>query len=128
MFVILEGRKPMLAKLRQMKQDEGFTLVELLVVIAILGILAGIVVFSVAGITDTGKTSACSTEKSEITTAQEAYFASASAGMGNGKYAADVSYLVAAKLLQTTPTLYKTTGSGTTYTVSAVTNNPDNCT
>src|ERR1700712_4925766 len=101
MFVILEGRKPMLAKLRQMKQDEGFTLVELLVVIAILGILAGIVVFSVAGITDTGKTSACSTEKSELTTAQEAYFAATT--LGNGKYAATSAILVTAKLLQAAP-------------------------
>jgi prepilin-type N-terminal cleavage/methylation domain-containing protein len=65
----------MLAKFRQMKDDEGFTLVELLVVIAILGILAGIVVFSVAGITNNGQAAACATEKSTIITAEEAYFA-----------------------------------------------------
>ena len=120
----------MLAKLRTMKQDEGFTLVELLVVIAILGILAGIVVFSVAGITDTGKTSACATEKSEVTTAQEAYFASASAGMGNGKYAANAAALVTAKLLQSAPTLYQTTSTTpfSTYTVTAIASNADGCT
>jgi prepilin-type N-terminal cleavage/methylation domain-containing protein len=119
----------MLAKLRQMKKDEGFTLVELLVVIAILGILAGIVVFSVAGITDTGKTSACATEKSELTTAQEAYFASASVGMGNGKYSVDATGLFNAKLLQSVPTLYKTVSTTpfTTYSVSAIAGNPDGC-
>jgi prepilin-type N-terminal cleavage/methylation domain-containing protein len=119
----------MLAKLRQLKKDEGFTLVELLVVIAILGILAGIVVFSVAGITDNGKLSACATEKSEVTTAQEAYFASNSPGMGNGKYAANAGALFTAKLLQSTPTLYATTSTGTfsTYTVTAIPLNADGC-
>jgi prepilin-type N-terminal cleavage/methylation domain-containing protein len=58
---------------RRPSQDGGFTLVELLVVIAILGILAGIVVFSVAGITDTGRKSACLTEASTVKTAMEAY-------------------------------------------------------
>jgi prepilin-type N-terminal cleavage/methylation domain-containing protein len=116
----------MLAKLQKMKQDEGFTLVELLVVIAILGILAGIVVFSVAGITDTGKTSACATEKSEVTTAQEAYFAAKT--LGNGVYATNAAALVTAKLLQSAPTLYGTAGTGTTYTVTAIGGNPDGCT
>jgi prepilin-type N-terminal cleavage/methylation domain-containing protein len=55
--------------------DAGFTLIELLVVIAILGILAGIVVFSVAGITGNGQAAACATEKSTIVTAEETYFA-----------------------------------------------------
>ena len=116
----------MLAKLRTMKQDEGFTLVELLVVIAILGMLAGIVVFSVAGITDTGKTSACATEKAEVTTAQEAYFAAKT--LGNGTYAATAAQLVSGKLLQSTPTMYQTTGSGTTYTVTAIAGNANGCT
>jgi prepilin-type N-terminal cleavage/methylation domain-containing protein len=107
----------MYSKLRQMQEDEGFTLVELLVVIAILGILAGIVVFSVAGITDTGKLSACATEKSELVTAQEAYFATATAG--NGKYAASAAALQG-KFLATTPTYYTTTSATpfTTYTVA----------
>jgi prepilin-type N-terminal cleavage/methylation domain-containing protein len=56
-----------------MNTDEGFTLVELLVVIAILGILAGIVVFSVAGITNNGQKAACGTEASTVRTAMEAY-------------------------------------------------------
>ncbi len=55
--------------------EQGFTLIELLVVIAILGILAAVVVFSVNGITDRGKHSACVTEVSTVQTAIEAYFA-----------------------------------------------------
>lgn len=108
----------MVSKLRQMKQDEGFTLVELLVVIAILGILAGIVVFSIAGITDTGKLSACATEKSILRTAQEAYFADK--GAGNGKYAADAPALQTAKFLASLPTYY-TTASATPFTSYTVT-------
>jgi prepilin-type N-terminal cleavage/methylation domain-containing protein len=116
----------MLAKIRQMKEDEGFTLVELLVVIAILGILAGIVVFSVAGITDTGKTAACSTEKAEVQTAQEAYFAAKT--MGNGVYAANTGVLKTAGLLQSVPALYQTQIVGTGYSVTAIPLNADGCT
>jgi prepilin-type N-terminal cleavage/methylation domain-containing protein len=108
----------MLAKLQKMKQDEGFTLVELLVVIAILGILAGIVVFSIAGITDTGKLSACSTEKSILRTAQEAFFADK--GLGNGKYATDAPALQTAKLIASLPTYYST-ASTTPFTTYSVT-------
>jgi prepilin-type N-terminal cleavage/methylation domain-containing protein len=107
----------MLAKLQKRKQDDGFTLVELLVVIAILGILAGIVVFSVSGISDKGQTSACKTEKATLQTAQEAYFASATAG--NGKYAADATALKTAGLLGTVPTWYTTT-SATPFTSYSV--------
>jgi prepilin-type N-terminal cleavage/methylation domain-containing protein len=66
----------MLSKLRAATADEsGFTLVELLVVIAILGVLAGVVVFSVAGITDDSTKSACQTEASTVRTAEEAWYA-----------------------------------------------------
>jgi prepilin-type N-terminal cleavage/methylation domain-containing protein len=53
--------------------EQGFTLVELLIVIVILGVLAGIVVFAVGNLTSNAKTNACTTEKSTITTALEAY-------------------------------------------------------
>jgi len=55
--------------------ERGFTLIELLVVIAILGILAGVVVFAVGGITDRGKNSACKSEVSTVQTAVEAFYA-----------------------------------------------------
>lgn len=110
----------MLAKLREMKQDEGFTLVELLVVIAILGVLAGIVVFSVAGLNDNSQASACKTEKSTLATAEEAYYASQTP---THKYT-DSASLVTAKFLQSAPTWYqvKTTDVVATppsYTISA---------
>ena len=57
------------------KNDEGFTLIELLIVIVILGILATVVVFSVRGITDSGKESACAADAKTLEVAVEAYFA-----------------------------------------------------
>jgi prepilin-type N-terminal cleavage/methylation domain-containing protein len=108
----------MLAKLKQRKQDDGFTLVELLVVIAILGILAGIVVFSVSGVGDKGQLAACKTEKSVLQTAQEAYFASPTGG--NGKYAANTGALTPT-FLTAAPTWYATTSLTpfTSYTITA---------
>ena len=53
----------------------GFTLIELMIVIVILGILAGIVLFAVGGITDRGTTAACKTDLSTIQTGVEAYYA-----------------------------------------------------
>jgi general secretion pathway protein G len=55
--------------------DEGFTLVELLIVIVILGVLAGIVVFAVNGITDRGELAACKADVQSVQTAAEAYYA-----------------------------------------------------
>lgn len=52
--------------------DAGFTLIELLLVIVILGVLAAVVTFSVAGISDTGQESACKADKATLTTAEEA--------------------------------------------------------
>jgi general secretion pathway protein G len=60
---------------KAMKEQSGFTLIELLIVIVILGILAAIVVFSVSGITDRGKSSACKSDVATVTTAVEAYYA-----------------------------------------------------
>lgn len=56
-------------------QDQGFTLIELLIVIVILGTLAGVVVFSVRGITDRGDESACEANVTTAQTAVEAYYA-----------------------------------------------------
>ena len=91
----------MLAKLRAAKSEEsGFTLVELLVVIAILGILAGVVVFSVAGITDNSRAAACKAEASTVKSAEEAYYA-------KNKVYGDATALTTApnKLLGSVPTM-----------------------
>ena len=55
------------------KGQSGFTLIELLVVIAILGVLAGVVVFAVGGVTAGAKKNACKTERKTVETAMEAY-------------------------------------------------------
>jgi general secretion pathway protein G len=79
----------LLERARKAREDEsGFTLIELLIVIVILGILAGIVVFAVGGITDRGTASACKTSIKTVDTAVEAYYAQ------NGSYPAAVAALV----------------------------------
>lgn len=108
----------MLTKLRSAAADKesGFTLVELLVVIAILGILAGVVVFSVAGIQDNSQVSACKTEASTVRTAEEAYYA-------KNKNYTDNTGLQTAKLLNTPgATLVTITNTGTApaYTAYAL--------
>jgi len=75
------------------KDQSGFTLIELLITIVILGVLAGIVVFAITGLTDRGKASACSTTVKTVQTAGEAYYAK------NGTYAANVAALVSSGFL-----------------------------
>ena len=59
------------------ESESGFTLVELLIVIVIviLGILSGIVVFSVSGITSCGANAACNSDVASVTVASEAFYA-----------------------------------------------------
>ena len=74
-------------RLEESRRDGGFTLIELLIVIVILGVLAGIVVFAVQGITDRGTTSACKATVKTVEVASEAFYAK------NGAYAADLTAL-----------------------------------
>jgi general secretion pathway protein G len=99
----------MLQRLRETRKgDAGFTLIELLMVIVILGVLAGIVVFAVNGITDRGQVSACKAEIKTVQVAQEAYYAKTTPGA----YAADAAALKAAGLLRDTPTYVTTDNTG----------------
>jgi general secretion pathway protein G len=68
----------MLERIREARRndEDGFTLIELLIVIVILGVLAGIVVFSVQGIQDRGQTASCKADVATVQTAEEAYYAS----------------------------------------------------
>jgi prepilin-type N-terminal cleavage/methylation domain-containing protein len=62
----------MIQKRQQMKGQSGFTLIELLVAVAILGVLAGVAVFAVGGLTKDSKIQACKTEIDTIKTANAA--------------------------------------------------------
>jgi general secretion pathway protein G len=94
----------MLQKLRAAKAEEsGFTLVELLLVITILGVLAGVVVFSVGGFQQNSQTAACKAEASTVNAAVEGYYAK------NKVYPTDWSDLTGGsagnKLLHSAPTM-----------------------
>lgn len=98
-------RRTMLDRVRKLRQDEGgFTLIELLIVIVILGVLSAIVAFSVQGITDRGKVSACKAEVKTVGTAQEAFYAK------TGGYPTALADLAAApdKFLRSATTVYVT--------------------
>jgi prepilin-type N-terminal cleavage/methylation domain-containing protein len=66
------------------RSEEGFTLIELMIVIVILGVLAGIVIFAVGGITDKGNVAACKSDIKTVDVAVEAYLAK------HGSYPADL--------------------------------------
>ena len=55
------------------RTEEGFTLIELMIVIVILGVLAGIVIFAVGGVTDKGDVAACKSDVKTLSVAVEAY-------------------------------------------------------
>ena len=97
------------------RRDDGFTLIELLIVIVILGILAGIVVFAVGGISDRGQVAACKADKKTLEVAQEANFAK------NGAYVAEAT-LVSNGFLRSLSTNYdvSTTGLPASYTLAPV--------
>ena len=91
--------------MRKRQQGEaGFTLVELLVVIVILGVLAGIVVFAVGGISNKSVRAACNSDVASVQSAEEANFAQTNA------YVAPAT-LVTNKLLRSVP-------SSTSYAIT----------
>jgi prepilin-type N-terminal cleavage/methylation domain-containing protein len=101
-----------LAQIRKARHEEsGFTLIELLMVIVILGILAGIAVFAVSGITDKGAASACKADYKTVQVASEAYFTQ------NGTHAADIAALISGGFLRSAPGTGGA-GAGNTYTIT----------
>jgi general secretion pathway protein G len=85
-------------RIRAIRQsDSGFTLIELLIVIVILGVLAGVVVFAVNGISDRGLVSACKSDKKIVEVAAEAAYAN------DGAYPADIDALKAGGYIHDVP-------------------------
>ncbi|GAA1601385.1 prepilin-type N-terminal cleavage/methylation domain-containing protein [Kribbella sancticallisti] len=117
----------MLDRIREARKNQsGFTLIELLIVIVILGVLSGIVVFAVAGITDRGNAAACKADMSSVEVAVEAYRAKTGAYPDAG--AAGYTQLTSGddQFLRSVPT----TANGYTITLGAdgaVTAAPANC-
>ncbi len=104
-----------LTRVRKVRKDEsGFTLIELLIVIVILGVLAGIVVFSVRGIQDRGEASACKAEVATVETAVEAYYAK----LGDYPTLAELTTAGDDQFLRSTPK-YVTAVNGTTGVLTA---------
>lgn len=84
--------------------EAGFTLVELLVVIVILGVLAGVVVFAVGGISNKSVKAACDSDVATVQTAEEANYAQTNAYVSPAQ-------LVTNKLIRSVP-------SSTSYTIT----------
>jgi len=106
----------MLSRARKMRDDKGFTLIELLIVIVILGVLSAVVVFSVGGITDRGRTAACQADVQTVTVAGEAFIAQSP----TGAVAVDMPALVSAGFLHSTPTDVTYTVTGTKFTAVGI--------
>lgn len=69
----------MIQRLRGVKKDQsGFTLIELLIAVVILGVLSGIVVFSVSKFNGEGKVAACKADVKNVEVAVEAFYAKSS--------------------------------------------------
>ena len=70
------------------ENNEGFTLIELLIVIVVLGILAGVVVFSLGSVTGSSAVAACQADGATVNTAIQSYYAQ------NSSYPSSLSLLV----------------------------------
>jgi general secretion pathway protein G len=98
------------------KADGGFTLIELLIVIVILGVLAGVVVFSVQAINDRGASAACKTNLKTIETAAASYYAEQNPNAWPGAVGTPPDI---APTLQTAGYIHELPG-GHTYTIDTV--------
>jgi prepilin-type N-terminal cleavage/methylation domain-containing protein len=125
----------MLARIRAARENEsGFTLIELLIVIVILGVLSGIVVFAVSGITGRSQAAACKTDLATVQTASEAYNAANKAPLTGGGYAISSAVLATAYLqggAMPLTVIYTGTATGSVPTIvnsasclTTITNNP----
>jgi len=66
-------RKIMARKAAGEMDETGFTLIELLIVIVVLGILAGVVIFALGGVTGQSAIAACKSDGATISTALAAF-------------------------------------------------------
>ena len=107
-----------LRKSLEESKDGGFTLVELLIVIVILAVLAAIVVFSVTGINNTSKSSACKTDVKAIDAAAEAYYAQVGSGAATIGALVSGGYLHADNNFKTTSGTSVAVGTGPDYTIT----------
>ena len=99
---------------RTSRDEHGFTLIELLIVITILGILAAVVVLSVGNLGSNAQSTACSTEKKDLLSVTQNYYATNSNSYANEKGLKD------ANLIAEYSTLFDV-GAGAT-TAAALTN------
>jgi len=70
MFTLLQRHQ---ARKYENGMEVGFTLIELLIVIVVLGILAGVTVFALGGVTSQSAVSACNTDAKTVDVAVAAY-------------------------------------------------------
>ena len=87
--------------------DDGFTLTELLIVIVILAVLAGVVIFSMRGVTGEAREASCTTERRTIESAVDSYILL----NGTAPPTLDEAGLIDAGLLQSQSSLFDVQGA-----------------